>query len=116
MKGMMVSRFSIVGPVLFAALFICCARFALAQGTAAMSGRVEDASGAAIGGATVTVVSEETGANRSTTTEEDGQYRVLALPVGRYDIRAEKAGFKTQAQTGVTLVVGQQAVVNVKLD
>src|ERR1035437_7769427 len=58
----------------------------------------------------------ETGAVRTGTTDEGGNYRVLSLSVGRYEIRAEKAGFKAAVQTGITLVVGQQAVVNLRLE
>src|SRR6266699_1634620 len=102
--------------IMVGALSVCSAQFALGQATAAMSGRVEDPSGARIVGATITLVSQETGASRTITTDEDGSYRILALPVGRYEVRAEKAGFKAQTQTGLNLVVGKQAVVNVKLE
>ena len=69
-----VSKFCIVRMVLIALLSIWGAQFALAQVTAAMSGRVEDPSGAGIAGATVTVTSEETGASRTITTDDDGGY------------------------------------------
>jgi hypothetical protein len=115
-NGTEVCKSCIARIVIVAMLSVCFAQFALAQATAAMSGRVEDTSGAGIGGATVTLVSVETGSSRVITTDEDGSYRILALPVGRYEIRAEKAGFKAQTQTGLNLVVGQQAVVNVKLE
>jgi hypothetical protein len=88
----------------------------LAQVTASMTGRVEDASGAAIPETNVTVTSLETGATRTVPSDEAGNYRVLSLPVGRYDVKAEKTGFKAAVETGINLVVGQQAVVNLKLD
>ena len=50
-----------------------------AQVTASVSGRVEDSSGAALPGATVTVTSLETGAGRTVSTGEAGTYRVLSL-------------------------------------
>src|SRR6266567_3264723 len=86
------------------------------QVTASVSGRVEDASGGAVPGATVTVASSETGAARTVTTDPSGTYRVLSLPVGRYEVRAEAAGFKAVLQTGISLVVGEEAVVNLKLE
>jgi hypothetical protein len=116
MKVKIVWKSGIVRLGLLAVLPVVGAQFALAQATAGMSGRVEDVSGAGISGATVTVVSQETGASRTLTTEDDGSYRFVALPVGRYGVRAEKTGFKAQTQTGLDLVVGQQAVVNIKLD
>ncbi len=87
-----------------------------AQVTATVSGKVEDATGAAIPGASITVTSLETGAARTATTVETGTYRVLSLPVGRYEVKAELTGFKAALQTGVTLTVGQEAVVNLKLE
>ncbi len=64
-----------------------------AQVTASISGKVEDATGAAVGGASVTVKNPETGATRIVTTDEAGFYRVLSLPVGQQEVRAEKPGF-----------------------
>src|SRR5262245_14296660 len=86
------------------------------QVTAAISGNVEDATGAAVGGATVMVKSVETGATRSVTTDETGNYRLLSLPLGLQEVRAEKPGFRSAVRTGINLVVGQEAIVNLKLD
>src|SRR6266699_1407670 len=86
------------------------------QVNATISGRVEDATGAAVGGATVTVKSLETGATRAVTTDETGDFRVLSLPVGLQEVRAEKAGFKSTVRTGINLAVWQEAGVNVRLD
>src|SRR5215475_14334574 len=87
-----------------------------AQVNATISGRIEDQTGAAVGGATVTVKSLETGATRIVTTDETGNYRVLSLPVGPQEVRAEKSGFRAAVRTGVNLVVGQEGVVDLKLD
>jgi hypothetical protein len=87
-----------------------------AQVAASISGRVDDASGAAVGGASVTVRSIETGGTRTVTTDESGNYRVLSLPLGAQEVRAEKPGFRSAVRTGINLVVGQEAVVNLKLD
>ena len=79
------------------------------QVTATISGRVEDATGAAVGSATVTVTSPETGVARTVTTDETGNFRVLSLPVGLQEVRAEKPGFQSAVRTGINLVVGQEA-------
>jgi len=81
-----------------------------------ISGRVEDATGAGVGGATVTVKSLETGASRAVTTGAEGYYRVPALALGEQEIRVEKASFKPLVRTGIHLVVGQDAVVNMQLE
>ena len=87
----------------------------LGQVTASIEGRVQDSSGALIPGVSVTVKSLETSATRTIPTAENGSYRALSLPVGRYEVSAEKSGFKTQVQTGINLVVGQDATVNLTL-
>src|SRR5215510_14923966 len=87
-----------------------------AQVTATISGKVEDASGAAVGGATVIVKSLETGATRNVTTDEAGNYRIVSVPLGAQEVRAEKPGFRSAVRTGISLVVAQEAVVNLRLE
>ena len=65
----------------FALLVVAaCAVAGWAQVSAAISGKVEDASGAAVSGATVTVRDVETGATRVVTTDSDGDYRASHCP------------------------------------
>ena len=99
-------------PSFMVLLFVLSSSLASAQVLSSMSGRVEDRSGAIIPGATVTVTSVETGAARILTTDEAGNYRALSLPVGQYEVRAEKPGFRAVVQKGIHLVVGQQAMLN----
>jgi hypothetical protein len=87
-----------------------------AQVTGTVSGVVVDASGAAVSGATVTVKSLETGVARVVTTNPAGAYTVLSLPVGPFEVKAGKQGFKTTVRTGIRLEVGQRAVVNLRLE
>ena len=102
----------IIGIVAFAAG----SNLAFAQVTGAISGHIEDASGAAVAGAIITVKNLETGVNRTVTTDDAGVYRAVSLPVGSQEVRVEKAGFQTAVRTGINLVVGQEAVVNLKLE
>ena len=74
-----------------------------------------DPTGGGVAGAMVTVKSLETGASRVTTTDSAGHYTVLSLPLGPQEVKAEKAGFKAAVRTGIDLVVGQEAVVNLQL-
>src|SRR5262245_48767751 len=98
------------------AVFILTADCGWAQVTGTISGRVEDATGAGVGGATVTVKSLETGAVRTVTTDDTGAYRVLSLPLGLQQVRAERAGFNAALRQGIGLSVAQEAVVNLRLD
>src|SRR6058998_3106255 len=84
--------------------------------SAAISGLVRDTSGAVIPGTTVTAKHVETGLMRTVQSNEEGGYTMPQLPVGSYEITAEKPGFRTQVRGGITLVVAQEAVVNLTLD
>jgi hypothetical protein len=86
------------------------------QSTASISGKVEDTAGNPVMGAAVTVKSLETGLTRTVTADETGSYRALSLPVGQLELKAEKRGFKAAVRNGVNLAVGQEAVVNFKLE
>jgi hypothetical protein len=88
---------------------------ATAQVGASISGTVQDESGSAVSGATVTVKTLETGASRSVTTDAQGNYKVLALPLGAQELKAGKTGFKTALRTGINLRIGQEAIVNLRL-
>ncbi|HTB20635.1 MAG TPA: TonB-dependent receptor [Bryobacteraceae bacterium] len=87
-----------------------------AQVNAAISGRVLDPSGAVVPGATVTVKSLETGASRTVTSDGSGDYTVLGLPLGPQEVTAESTGFRRTLPARVSLVVGQDAVVNFTLE
>jgi len=102
--------------ILFCIAILVSAAPVFAQVGGAISGRVEDGSGAGVGEATVTVKSLETGASRTVETTPEGYFRVLALPLGQQELRVEKASFKPAIRKGVQLAVGQEAVVNVSLD
>ncbi|MGH9374962.1 MAG: carboxypeptidase regulatory-like domain-containing protein [Terriglobia bacterium] len=96
-------------------VFILMGRPAIAQVSASISGTVADSSGAAVAGATVTVKNVETGMLRRTTTSKVGDYHVALLPVGGYEIIAEKEGFEAEVRRGITLVVAQQAIIDLTL-
>ena len=103
--------------ILFATLIVTVSpRSGWAQASAAISGTVVDASGGVVSGATISVKSLETGAVRTVTTDAAGSFRVLALPLGPQEVRAEKSGFKAEVRTGIDLQIGQDAVVNLQLE
>src|SRR2546426_7837751 len=84
--------------------------------SAAISGAVRDTTGAVVPGTTVTAKHTETGLTRTVQTNEEGGYTMPSLPVGSYELTAEKPGFKQQVRRGINLVVAQEAVVNVTLE
>jgi len=103
-------------PLILLLFLVClCAPFARTQVSATLSGVITDPSGAAVAAASVTATNLDTGLSRDTLTDQAGRYRFLALPVGRYELRVKKEGFAQEIRTGIRLVVGQEATVDLSL-
>jgi hypothetical protein len=82
--------------------------------SANLSGRVEDAGGAAVSGANVSVNHVETNQRQTGVTDDEGRYRFLYLRVGTYQLTVEKSGFATLTRQ-LTLTVGQALEVPLRL-
>ncbi|MFZ3339728.1 MAG: TonB-dependent receptor [Terriglobales bacterium] len=96
-------------------VFCCLCAPLSAQVSASLSGSVTDQSGAAISGATVTAIDVDTGMSRTVPTGQSGRYELLALPVGLYEVCVTKSGFAEGIRSGIRLVVGQEASVDLSL-
>ncbi|MBI2822952.1 MAG: carboxypeptidase regulatory-like domain-containing protein, partial [Acidobacteria bacterium] len=105
-------RFSVTVTLLLS-LFLTTAFAQETTGT--LTGAVRDESGAMIPGVTVVAVNKETGATRNAITGDEGRYRLPQLAPGSYELRAELAGFQTTVIQGVTVSVGQEAVLPIVL-
>ena len=88
---------------------------ARAQNTGTITGTVKDASGAIMPGATITAKHVETGLTRTAQTDSSGNYTIPSVPIGAYEVTAEASGFNKEVRSGINLVVGQTAVVNMSL-
>jgi hypothetical protein len=78
------------------ALALAIARLAVAQQTVdvgSISGRIADASGAPVPGATVTATHRATNVVASTSTDQDGRFRFPYLRIGGYTVTASLSGF-----------------------
>ncbi|MBI4442395.1 MAG: TonB-dependent receptor [Acidobacteria bacterium] len=107
-------RVKVWSSILAAMLLFSSAGWAqVATGT--ISGAVSDSTGAVVPGAQVTVKNVGTGQLRELTTNERGRYTAPQLSVGSYEITVSSQGFQTEARSGITLSVGQEAVVNFSL-
>ncbi len=95
--------------------FLLLALPAAAQVSATLSGTVTDQSGAAVASAKVTARNVDTGVARSTNSDAGGRYQLHSLPLGQYEVRANKQGFAEEVRTGVHLVVGEEAKVDLAL-
>src|SRR5580704_1362233 len=101
--------------LLMPALWGSLAAPSFAQAEASIQGTVSDSSGGAVPGVAIRIKNLETGAERNLVTEEAGRYDAASLPVGHYEVRAEKSGFRSEERTGISLVVGQRETVDLVL-
>ena len=106
-----VFRFGICVLALWASLVTT----SFAQGEASIQGTVTDTSGGAIPGVAIRIKNLETGTERNLVTDEAGRFDAAALPVGRYEVRAEKPGFRSEVKTGISVVVGQREIADLVL-
>lgn len=99
--------------LLLSVLLVSSALFA--QDTATITGSVTDPSGAALGGATVTLASPDRGVNRTASTNAAGDYLFAVVPPGAYNLSVTAAGFKRYEAKGVILRVATKSRVDVAL-
>jgi len=98
------------------AALLCTANPAWGQEvTASITGTVSDPTGAAIVGATVTAKSMERGLTYTSVTNDSGIYRIAQLPVGSYELKAEKPGFASAAYPSFVLTLNQVARIDIAL-
>jgi Carboxypeptidase regulatory-like domain len=95
---------------------IACWPTAAQRVSADFLGHVVDPGGLPVAGTAVKAESEENGLERRTATGTDGEYRITGLTPGRYTITAEQAGFRRMQLRHVELQVGQEAVVDIRLE
>src|ERR1043166_9393769 len=109
----MQTRFAIIAVRLLLALLLCPAAFSQTI-TASLQGRVADSSGAVLTKANVTATNTETGLSRSTTSDDTGEYKIAALPVGTYKVEVKAGTFQPQSRN-VALTIGESATVDFSL-
>ena len=102
--------------VVLIALPTCLVFAQTSTSTATILGVVKDTSGALIPGVSIAVKHTETGLTRTTVSSESDDYNVPLLPIGAYEIATAMPGFKQQIRSGINLIVGQQAVINLTLE
>ncbi len=79
-------------------------------------GGVEDPSRAVLPGATVTVVNQDTGLQRETTTDGNGSYAFQDLQAGAYELTVTLAGFKSYVRTGLPVTLNTVARADVQME
>jgi hypothetical protein len=106
-----VFRFGALALALWASL----ATTSFAQGEASIQGTVSDSSGGAVPDVAIRIKNLETGAERHLVTDDAGRFDAASLPVGTYEVRAEKTGFRSEVKTGISVVLGQREIADLVL-
>jgi outer membrane receptor protein involved in Fe transport len=106
-------KYRILLAIVVVAMWAAISRAQVTTGT--VSGTVSDPSGAVLPGAKIEITNEGTGAVRSVVADSTGHYLAPTLPVGSYRVSASLEGFQTEVRTGITLTVGSQVVMDMKL-
>lgn len=78
-------------------------------------GTIRDQKGASISGAQITITQAATGLQRQTTTADNGVFRVLAIPTGSYEIKADAPGFATTTVKDIDIGVDQVRTIELTL-
>ena len=81
-----------------------------------IAGTVADATGAAVAGAAVKLVSPDTGLTREGITSSTGEFVFQDLPLGKYNITVAQPGFDRVIVSGVVVDAGRIATVALKLE
>jgi hypothetical protein len=88
------------------ALFLLSATAPAQHIRGALEGTVTDQNGAVVRGATVTVVSDATGAKITATSDDRGSFNFQNLEAGTYKTKIEMQGFSTYVANDVVVKVG----------
>src|SRR6202045_840782 len=98
-----------------AAAFLLVSVSTWGQATTSVRGTIVDPSGKAVAGATVVLANSESKIERTTTTEEQGEYQFLLVPPGTYRLTVTATGFRRYEQTDLQLLVNTPTTANVQL-
>jgi carboxypeptidase family protein len=84
--------------------------------TGSIEGTVTDPQNALVQSATVTARNSATNFSRTTTTGENGRFRISQLPPGTYEVKVSGQNFKTSIVSDVVVAVGQTLSLDVHLE
>jgi len=99
------------GAALLAVLLIGYVPKALAQATATVVGRVQDAQGGVVPAAAVTLTSETRGTVFTTKSTSSGDFTFPNIPGDTYTVAVTLTGFKKVQRTGIEAVLGNTVAV-----
>src|SRR5689334_11581524 len=93
--------------------FLCVVLVSLmyAQGTTSLNGTVVDPTGAVVPNAGITLINNDTAAQRETVTDNEGRYSFPQVQPGRYRVVAKAAGFNDVIVNDVRLLVNSPSTI-----
>ncbi|HMG02349.1 MAG TPA: carboxypeptidase regulatory-like domain-containing protein [Edaphobacter sp.] len=100
---------------IFFVLAICVAAASAQTSTGSITGFLTDKSESVLADANITITDENTGRQRTTTTNNSGQFTVVQLPPSTYTLEISHPGFSTLQTKGIVLQVGQEVSRNYTL-
>ena len=84
--------------------------------TGTISGVVVDQQGGLLPGATATAVHVDTGTTYTAVSQLDGRFSLLSVRIGTYKVKVALSGFKDQEQADVAVALGEERILNYKLE
>ena len=111
-------RFTLMGSSIFFSILVVIALVTSAQAQltrGSIAGTIRDNNGAAISGATIAITNTATNISRTTTSNEDGFYRIAALEPGDYTVVIEKTGFEKIEARNVAVRTTQETTYDPQL-
>ncbi len=100
----------------FALLFLPFMDVAAQEPFGSIEGTIKDPQGAVVQDATVTVRNLATNASRTVISNDEGQYRILQLQPGNYEVKATATNFKQSLLPSMQVQVGQIAAADISLE
>jgi hypothetical protein len=82
----------------------------------AITGRISDAQGGRLPGATVVATHLATNVESTSTTDSAGDYAIPYLPPGPYRLTAELSGFKKVVREGVEVRIGDRLTIDLPME
>src|SRR5687768_12292112 len=84
--------------------------------TSTIEGTVKDPQGAVVAGAVIKATSLSLATERTATSDENGFYRIAALPAGTYTVSVSQSGFANRNFDSLELTLNRNLILDVQLE